>query len=101
MESFANNAIKRPFKLFMFCMVLYLAAQSIVVGAFLAIVGTSWLYHRFIAFASKTPAAPKVSTPEPAKRDKPPQAVVESAEKQYEHSAVVMSIRRTGTDRRS
>ncbi|WP_020206972.1 hypothetical protein [Cupriavidus sp. WS] len=101
MESFVNNAIKRPFKLFMFCMVLYLASQSLIVGIFLTIVATSWLYHRFIALGSKTPAAPKVSMPESTERAKAPEAVVEPPELQYERSAVVMPIRRTGTARRS
>lgn len=101
MESFANNAIKRPFKLFMFCMVLYIASQSFIVGVFIGFVGLSYLYHRFIAIGNKTPAAPKVSMPESAERPKAPTAPAEPPEQQYERSAVVTPIRRTGTDRRS
>ncbi|SDD57646.1 hypothetical protein SAMN05216345_111109 [Cupriavidus sp. YR651] len=102
MESFANNLIKRPLKLFMLCMVLYLATQSFVVGLFVAVVGLSFLYQKAVAWSQVVPAAPKVSTPDYQSSSKPEvQQMFVQPELQYERSAVVTPIRRTGTHNRS
>ncbi|CAG2159710.1 hypothetical protein [Cupriavidus numazuensis] len=99
MESFATNLIKRPFKLFMFCMVLYTASQSLIVGAFVTVVGLSFLYHRFIGNKA-IPAAPKVSMPDQRSQSMP-EVPREPERPQYERSAVVTQFPRTGTHDRS
>lgn len=103
MESFVNNAFKRPFKLFMLCMVLYMASQSFVVGTFVSIVGISYLWHRFTGRSNVVPAAPKVSMPEQSVKSKPQaeHQQAEPPEQSYERSAVVTPFRRTGTHDRS
>ncbi|MGX6566059.1 hypothetical protein [Cupriavidus necator] len=97
MESFVANLIKRPFKFFMLCMVLYMASQSFIVGAFVTVVGLSFLYHRAMAWNKAVPAAPKVSMPDTSKSKHEVQQVVDPLEQPYERSAVVTPIRRTGT----
>ncbi|RWA55698.1 hypothetical protein AU476_06195 [Cupriavidus sp. UYMSc13B] len=102
MEFFVTNLIKRPFKLFMLCMVLYAASQSFIVGLFVAVVGVSFLYYRAVAWSKAVPAAPKVSMPGPSSNSKQEsQPTVERREQPYERSAVVTPIRRTGTHDRS
>ncbi|SPK77434.1 conserved protein of unknown function (plasmid) [Cupriavidus taiwanensis] len=101
MESFVTNLIKRPFQLFMFCMVLYVASQSFIVGAFVTVVGLSFLYHRGVAWSKAIPAAPKVSMPDNLSKSKPEAEEMPEPECQYERSAVVTPIRRTGTHDRS
>ncbi|ELA00350.1 hypothetical protein ACUXQ2_006392 [Cupriavidus metallidurans] len=102
MESFANNLIKRPLKLLALAMVLYLASQSFIVGLFVAVVGFFYLKEKAIQWSKVVPAAPKVSMPDASAK---PQATAEQPvrppEKQYERSAVVTPIRRTGTHDRS
>ncbi|ODV40539.1 hypothetical protein AWV79_06855 [Cupriavidus sp. UYMMa02A] len=93
MESFVPNLIKRPFQLLMLCMVLYVASQSFIVGAFVAVVGISFLYHRAVAWNKAIPAAPKVSMPDDMSKSKQEA----QPERLYERSAVVTPIRRTGT----
>ncbi|MWL91427.1 hypothetical protein [Cupriavidus sp. SW-Y-13] len=102
MESFANNLIKRPLKLFAWAMALYAASQSFLVAMFLTAVLFFFLKEKAVQWSKVVPAAPKVATPEKA-ADKEP-SVGESTqppEKQYERSAVVTPIRRTGTHDRS
>lgn len=101
MESFVTNLIKRPFQLLMFCMVLYMASQSFIVGAFVTVVGLSFLYHRGVAWTKAIPAAPKVSMPDDVSKSKPDVELMAEPERQYERSAVVTPIRRTGTHDRS
>lgn len=102
MESFVTNLIKRPFKFFMLCMVLYMASQSFIVGALVTVVGLSFLYHRVIAWNKAIPAAPKVSMPDIQSKSKhEAQEMAEPKQQPYERSAVVTPIRRTGTYDRS
>nr|WP_315591831.1 hypothetical protein [uncultured Cupriavidus sp.] len=95
---FLTNLVKRPLQLLLLCMVLYLASKSFVVGLFVAIVGVSFLYSKAVSFNRSVPAAPKVSMPDYPSKSKPqtPQPE-EQPEQQYERSAVVTPIRRTGT----
>lgn len=101
MESVVTNLIKRPFKFFMLCMVLYMASQSFIVGSFVTVVGLSFLYHRAMAWNKAIPAAPKVSMPDMQSKSKHETQQMAEPEKLYERSAVVTPIRRTGTYDRS
>lgn len=102
MESFANNLIKRPLKLLALAMVLYLASQSFIVGVFVTIVAFFFLKEKAIQWSKVVPAAPKVSMPDvPAKPQATAEQPAQPPEKQYERSAVVTPIRRTGTHDRS
>lgn len=99
---FFTDLIKRPFKLLMLCMVLYLASQSFVVGLFVAIVAVSFMYQKVVAIGRTVPAAPKVSMPDYPSKSKPEAPQPEKQpEQQYERSAVVTPIRKTGTHDRS
>ncbi len=96
MESFVDLA-KKPVKLCMYCLVLYIALQSVVVGFFVFIAFASILYHRIKKFANTVPAAPKVSMPDyPSKSKAQAQPSVEPVAPIYEGSAVVTPIRRAG-----
>ncbi|BDB30096.1 MULTISPECIES: hypothetical protein [Cupriavidus] len=102
MESFVTNLIKRPFKFFMLCMVLYMASQSFIVGAFVTVVGLSFLYHRAMVWNKAVPAAPKVSMPDTQSKSKhESHQVGDPLEQPYERSAVVTPLRRAGTHDRS
>ncbi|MFC4524706.1 hypothetical protein [Cupriavidus pinatubonensis] len=101
MESVVTNLIKRPFKFFMFCMVLYMATQSFIVGAFVTVVGLSFLYHRAMAWDKAVPAAPTVSMPDSQSKSKHQAHEMAEPEKRYERSAVVTPLHRTGTYDRS
>ncbi|MBP0624748.1 hypothetical protein [Cupriavidus consociatus] len=102
MESFAKNMISRPLKLSAFCMALYLASQSFIVGVFFAAVGFFYLKEKVLQWGKAVPAAPKVSMPEHDSKRKPTNdQVAESPEQKYARSAVVTPIRRTGTHDRS
>ncbi|TDF58127.1 hypothetical protein [Cupriavidus sp. L7L] len=102
MESFANNLIKRPLKLFAFCMALYLASQSFIVGVFIAVVAFFYSKEKTLQWSRAVPAAPKVSMPEHTSMPKPSHdQPAEPSERKYERSAVVTPIRRTGTHDRS
>nr|WP_315597956.1 hypothetical protein [uncultured Cupriavidus sp.] len=102
MESIANNLIKRPLKLFIWAMLLYVASQSFIVGLFVAVVGFFYLKEKAIQWSKVVPAAPKVSMPDaPAKSQATVEQPAQPPEKQYERSAVVTPIRRTGTHDRS
>ncbi|WP_439672820.1 Copper transporter (plasmid) [Cupriavidus necator] len=102
MESFANNLIKRPLKLFAFCMALYLASQSLIVGVFVAAIAFFYLKEKALQWSRAVPAAPKVSMPEHNSTPKPSHdQPAEPSERKYERSAVVTPIRRTGTHDRS
>ncbi|RZT35397.1 hypothetical protein [Cupriavidus agavae] len=101
MESFANNLIKRPLKLCAWAMALYVASQSIIVAMFVMAVLFFYLKEKAVQWSKVVPAAPKVAT-----SDKPESktSIVEPTrppETQYERSAVVTPIRRTGSDNRS
>nr|WP_315595573.1 hypothetical protein [uncultured Cupriavidus sp.] len=99
---FISDLIKRPIKLLLLCMVLYLASKSLVVGLFVAIVGASFLYQKVASFNRTVPAAPKVSTPDYTSKSKPHEPQPEEhPEQQYERSAVVTPFRRSGTYDRS
>lgn len=99
---FLSNLVKRPIQLLVLCMVLYLASMSFVVGVFVTIIGTSFLYQKLLSFNRTVPAAPKVAMPDSPSKPRPqmPQPM-EQPEQQYERSAVVTPIRRTGTHDRS
>jgi len=97
MESFVD-LVKTPLKLLMYCLVLYVAAQSAVVGFFVFIAFASVMYHRIKKIGSTIPAAPKVSMPDyPSKSKAQAQPPVEPVAPAYEGSAVVTPIRRAGS----
>lgn len=101
MSSF-SDLIKAPIRLLLFCMVLYLASKSFPVGVFVTIIGLSYLYQRLVSFNRTVPAAPKVSMPDYPSNAKPKAPLVDvPPEQEYERSAVVTPIRRTGTHHRS
>ncbi|AQV99460.1 hypothetical protein BJN34_36925 (plasmid) [Cupriavidus necator] len=101
MESFVTNLIKRPFQFFMLCMVIYMASQSFIVGAFVTVVGLSYLYHRVMTWNKAVPAAPKVSMPDIQSKSEHDAQQMAEPEQPYERSAVVTPLRRTGTYDRS
>ncbi|WP_354676597.1 hypothetical protein [Cupriavidus plantarum] len=102
MESFANNLIKRPLKLLAWAVALYLASQSFIVGMFFCAVAFFFFKEKVTQWSKTVPAAPKVSTPDPAaSRSSVTDDAVSRPEPQYARSAVVTPIRRTGTSNRS
>lgn len=97
-----SDLIKAPLRLLLFCMVVYLASKSFAVGVFVTIIGLSYLYQRLASFNRTVPAAPKVSMPDYPSSAKPKAPLAEDPpEQEYERSAVVTPIRRTGTLHRS
>ena len=98
MESFANNLIKRPLKLLAWSLALFAASQSFIVAMFVSAVLFFYLKEKAVQWSKVVPAAPKVSTPDtPAERKATPVQPAQPPETQYERSAVVTPIRRTGT----
>lgn len=102
MESFANNLIKRPLKLCAWAIALYAASQSFIVGMFVCAVLFFYLKEKAVQWSKVVPAAQKVSMPDrPAETQTQTAPPAQPPEQQYERSAVVTPIRRTGTHGRS
>lgn len=100
-ESFMSNLIKRPFKLFMLCMVLYVASQSIIVGVFVAVLGMHFLYRQVLGQKQEAINANQAAKSDPSVKSKLEPKVEAGFDMAYERSAVVTPIRRTGTQNRS
>lgn len=101
MESVISNLIKRPFKLFMLCMVLYVASESIIVGVFVAVVGMHYLYRKVFGLTKGAVNATQAAKSDPSAKPKQEPNVEVEFDVAYERSAVVTPIRRTGTHNRS
>lgn len=102
MESFANNLIKRPLKLLAWSLALFAASQSFIVAMFVSAVVFFYLKEKAVQWSKVVPAAPKVATPKkPVDSRESAADTAQPPVKQYERSAVVTPIRRTGTHDRS
>jgi hypothetical protein len=102
MESFATNLIKRPLKLLAWSLALFAASQSFIVAMFVSAVLFFYLKEKAVQWSKVVPAAPKVAMPEKsADAQTSVGQTPQPPEKQYERSAVVTPIRRTGTHDRS
>lgn len=96
-----SELIKTPIRLLLFCMVIYLASKSLMVGVFVTIIGLSYAYQRLMSFNRTIPAAPKVSMPDYPSHGKSQEPnPADQSEHEYERSAVVTPIHRTGTHNR-
>ncbi|MBY4898662.1 hypothetical protein [Cupriavidus sp. AU9028] len=97
MESFFSNLIRRPFKLFMLCSVLYVASQSFIVGFFVAVVALHHLYRLAFAPGKASVTGSQASVAAASTGATPAATARADAEPSYERSAVVTPIRRAGT----
>ncbi|WGS55097.1 hypothetical protein LFL96_34670 (plasmid) [Paraburkholderia sp. D15] len=108
-----KDAIKTPWKLLALCLVVYLAATSLIVAIFLAFLGYAWV-RKAIQQQAKTlaaaeaeaaraesappvvPVAPAVATGVAAAPAAPADAPQPAPKRQYAKSAVVIPLK-TGT----